>query len=250
MKIIENNKNYITDKLFIYNNKLYYDKENRYIKINNSNWHKYLLDYGWTKLDLGWRNRLNNNNKTKHFKYGILDCGASGDCLFHSISEALNDPFHPENCVYDIKKLREVVADEVNDDNFTIILETYKLEKINSEFIGDWNPDKILTINDLKKAIKKNGDSFWGDHIILQLLQKSLKFNVIMLNSSDNLDKYTINPLASELKYDKTVIIYYIEGLHFQLVGYFDKNKMKTIFKSDELPKDLMEIYNVDCHII
>ena len=43
--ICENNKNYITDKLFIYNNKLYYDKDNNYIKINNSNWHKYLKDY-------------------------------------------------------------------------------------------------------------------------------------------------------------------------------------------------------------
>ena len=71
---------------------------------------------------------------------------------------------------------------------FIPILENYKLEKETLDFNGDWDPYMINNIEELKEQICKTGDNFWGDHIILQLLQKSLKFNVIILNSGDNID--------------------------------------------------------------
>ena len=248
MKIDEIKKNYITDKLFSYKNKIYFDKNDKYIKINDYNWSQYLKDYGWTKLELGWKKRLVNDSN-KQFKYGLLDCGANGDCLFHCIAEAFNDPFDPEKCIFDINDIREIASKEINQDNYQLILENYKLEQETDEFIGDWNPNSIKSIEELRNEIKKCGDSFWGDHIILQLLQKKLEFNVIILNSSDNLlDKYTIKPMASDIyKFPKTIILYYIEGLHFQLIGYFNKNKMEVIFDKNNIPDEILNIYNIDC---
>ena len=164
----------ITANIFQKKGKLYYYNEEKQnsIKINNRNWNKYLTEYGWTKLDWGWRRRLNeHSNEKNNSKYGLLDCGANGDCLFHVISESLNTENILE-CNYDIKTLRDIAADEITEENFIIILETYKLEMENIEFIGDWDPYKVNNISDLQTEIKKIGNNFWGDHIILQLLQK------------------------------------------------------------------------------
>jgi len=249
-------KNYITDKLFYYNNDLYYEDKNT-IKINNKNWHKYLGDYGWTKLPWGWKRRL--KSKDKNFRFGIIDCGSNGDCLFHTIAEAFNDPLDNTKCKYDSKSLRILSANEINETNFITILESYKLELETLDFFGDWDPYAIKNKEDLKNEIKKSGDNFWGDHIILQLLQKSLKFNIIILNSKDNQVEsnnieqlYKINPLATDIdKYNKTIILYYLDNLHFQLIGYYDdnNNKMRTIFSRENIPNELMLIYNNDCNL-
>jgi len=260
----DSEKIYITSNIYESKKKLYYfnDEKNSKIKLNNRNWHKYLAEYGWAKLEWGWRRRLNEHSKDKNnFKYGLLDCGANGDCLFHVISEALNSENILE-CKYDVSTLRNIAAEQITEDNFIIILETYKLELENLEFIGNWDPEKINSIVELKEEIKKMGNSFWGDHIILQLLQQELKFNVIILNSEkldENMDKYkntivddkfTIHPTASCLnQYDKTIIMYYTDGLHFELVGYFDGNRMITLFNKNEIPSELLTIYNIDCHI-
>lgn len=242
-------KYYITSNIFSYNQKLYFETDQEYIKINNSNWHKYLNDYGWVKLHLGWRQRLYKEKSIRNFKYGVLDCGANGDCMFHCIAEALNNPLSHLECQHDIKSIRSAVANEINDENFIPILESYKLETEEDDFFGEWDPFKIKNKNELKNEIKKLGNNFWGDHITLQLLQKSLKFNTIILNSEDNLsDKFTIKSTASDIMhYDYTIILYYIEGLHFQLVGYFNNDLMVTKFDKDKLPKELINIYNIDC---
>ena len=254
---------YITANIFQKKGKLYYYNEEKQnsIKINKRNWNKYLIENGWTKLDWGWRRRLNeHSNEKNNSKYGLLDCGANGDCLFHVISEYLNTENILE-CNYDIKTLRDIAADEITEENFIIILETYKLEMENIEFIGDWDPYKVNNISDLQTEIKKIGNNFWGDHIILQLLQKKLKFNVIILNSEkldENMEKYKnidldskfkIHPTASDInEFDKTIIMYYTDGLHFELVGYFDGDKMVSLFKKDQIPSELLTIYNIDCH--
>ena len=46
--------------------------------------------------------------------------------------------------------------------------------------------------------------------------------------------------------YDKTIILYYEDGLHFQLVGYFQKDRMIKKFRREEIPTELLEIYNID----
>ena len=244
-------KLYITDQLYYKKNKLYHESiEPPIVKItlvNNLNWHKYLDDYGWNKLPLGWRKGL--KSKDKNFRYGVLECGAQGDCLFHSIAEALNNNSSLEDTLYCVENLRELTASMVNKNNFDMIIENYRCEHTEGSFNECWDPFSIKTIEDLKKEICKCGDSFWGDHVLLQLLQEKLQFNTIILNSGEYDDNYSIHPIGNSInKYNKTILLFYDEGFHFKLVGYFNKNKMQTIFKKNELPEKLLEIYNIDCH--
>ena len=92
-------------------------------------------------------------------RYGIIDCGGEGDCLFYCVIEALKE--HGESSM-DVENLRNLVAYEVTENNFDIILETYKLEKENNEFDGLWDPEEINCIEDLRNEIRKPGDNFLG----------------------------------------------------------------------------------------
>ena len=258
---------YITDSIYISNNKTYYEtniSENEHdktkkkkIKLNKSNWLKYLGNYGWERLCLGWRKRLDENIKNSCF--GVLECGGDGDCLFHVISEALNsqfiyqENFNSDTIFYDVNSLRHLVSEQITDDNFSYILNNYILEKSSGEFHGEWNPENITSKDELQKEIKKSGDNFWGDHILLQLLQKIMDINVIIMNSDnysnseDENDRFLINPLCDDLEPDrKTIIIYFFEDFHFQLVGYFDGNVMKTLFDYNDIPTNILKLYNLD----
>ena len=253
---------YLTDVLFYFKNKLSYqeDENEDVIKLNNKNWHKYLDGYGWEKLPYGWKRRL--KSPGANFRYGVLDCGAQGDCLFHCIAEALNDCRDIDNTKHDIQSLRNMTSEMITDDNFVTILENYKCESESGFFNGDRDPNSIKTKEELMNEIKKVGNNFWGDHILLQLIQERLKFNVIILNSEkldyfndkqtelDIEERFTIHPMACDLKkYETTIILYYEDGMHFQLVGIFDRCDMLTKFKYEQLPAELLEVYRVDCKI-
>ena len=256
---------YITDSIYILNNKTYYEtnidenenQKSKKIKLNKSNWLKYLSSYGWERLCLGWRKRLDEN--TKNSCYGVLECGADGDCLFHVISESLNSQyifqnnFNSEIKLHDVSSLRKLVSEQITDENYNYILNNYIIEKSSDEFHGEWEPENINRKEDLQKEIQTCGNNFWGDHILLQLLQKVLDFNVIIMNSDnytnseDINDRYLINSLCDTLSPQrKTIIIYFFEEFHFQLIGYFDGNVMKTLFDYDELPENVLKIYNLD----
>ena len=178
----------------------------------------------------------------------MLDCGGEGDCLFLCISEAMKEHGEPS---MDVENLRNLVAYEINEDNFNIILETYKLEKEMGEFDGLWDPFEIKNIEDLRDQIRTPGDNFWGDHILLQLLEKGLNINLIILTTEDLMyeeNNYKIQPRGSQLNPDYlTIIVSYCFSSHFQLVGYFDGNIMKTRFSFNEIPREIMEIYKQDC---
>lgn len=241
-------KLYISPNLFFQKNKLYYDHD-KPIKINAKNWCKYLEEYGWTKLPLGWRKRL--KTEDKNFRFGILDCGSEGDCLFHCVAEALYDENNLDIEKYTVEELRKLTSSMVTKDNFVLILENYKCEEQSGIFNGYWEPNKIKEIEQLRKEINICGDNFWGDHLLLQLLQEKLKFNIIILNSGVSYDgskkDYTIHPTASDINtYDKTIVLYYEDGLHFQLVGYFQKDRMIKKFTREDIPTQLLEIYNKD----
>jgi len=258
-KFVEEDKIYLTSSIFSYNKKLYYEDE-QIIKITSKNCFKFLAEYGWEKIDKGWAIRLGNK---KFCRFGILECGGEGDCLFHCISEALNNTYRYENIMYSCSDIRKIAAKQVNSENFELILENYKIMNKEGEFDGYWDPDEIKTIESLRNEIKKTGDNFWGDHIIIQLLQEGLQKNIVLLNSEhtdyfgdsiiglSNEKKYTIHPLAHHLeKYEETIFLYYISGWHFLLVGYFNGSYMQTIFKTKNIPKELYEVYRRDCKII
>ena len=234
---------YLTDSIYINNGITFYENDSNSKKITTKNWHHYLGDYGWTKLNLGWRKRLKEDGKSC---FGLLDCGGDGDCFFHVLCEALNTEFLSKLRMpkYEVKTLRLLAANEITKNNFKLILENYKIGFEEGDINGEWDPNEIKTIGQLKTEIVKGGDNFWGDHILLQLLQQKLKLNIIILNSN-----YTVHPMASlDLsENDKTIIIYYLDQHHFQLIGYYDGNLMKTLFKNDELPEIIMNVYNEDC---
>ena len=208
------------------------------IRLNRKNWFSSMKNYGWEKLKLNWRKILENNF------FSVLECGADGDCLFHVVSEALNMEliYNYEIPNYDIATVRSLAASQINDDNFVIILESYKAELECGEFFGDWNPNAITCINDLQVEILKSGNNFWGDHILIQLLSEKLSINFIILND----ENHNITSMCNDLKYDKTIIIYYLDNLHFQLVGYFNGKIMQTVFKNGELPLGLLKKYQED----
>jgi hypothetical protein len=241
---------YLTDTLFIKNGETFCNSK----KLTKHNWHNYLSDYGWIKLCLGWKRRLKEDT-SKNSCFGLLECGSDGDCLFHVLCEALNSQYLEKLRLpkYDVSKLRQLSASAINKDNFKFIIESYKLDYEENEynFLGEWDPNEINTVSKLKDVIINS--NIWGDHILLQLLQKKLKFNIIILNSENNSDskniddRFTVHPTASLDNNEKTIIIYYLNQYHFQLIGYFNGHIMKTLFNKDELPTIILDIYNNDC---
>lgn len=232
-------KYYLTPNLFIEKGKIYHSiNDISKTKINDRNMFKFMTEYGWEKLPLQYRRKLNDN------KFLLLECGADGNCLFHVIAEALNNHLICYNKgdfedikLYDVESLRELSAECINKENFDFILNTYKMELEDGEFNGDWDPNLIENIDELKNQIKKCGDNFWGDHTILQLLSKKLEFNVIIFNSPNELEECNIYKSDIEnMKYEKTILIYYDCSIHFNLIGYYSKNLINTVFNHKTLP--------------
>jgi len=224
---------YFTDCLiFDYKDKTYYLLEdNKKTKISNKNWVSFVEEYGWEELNFSLENMLDE-------KYRILDCGAGGDCFFHSLAEALNlhNIYNNNEVLYDTQYIREHAAKMITKQNFEFILNTYIIEAENGEFQGDWDPSKITTINCLKAEIVKSGDNFWADNVIISLLSDFFKINFIII-SFDTAYNYSIIQLSKNHK--QNIIFFYELGCHYKLVGRFDGKKIKTIFNT--LPKDIKE---------
>ena len=72
---MESEYNYLTDKLFLFQDKLYYENNGVKKEIKNHNWQHYLKDYGWEKLHKNWIKKLNSylEKPTNNSLYGSLD---------------------------------------------------------------------------------------------------------------------------------------------------------------------------------
>ena len=202
------------------------------VKINHRNWLNYFDNYGYSSLDEVWEPRLEKNFS----KIGIMECGSGGDCLFYAIAEALNfeNMKNMSNSdIYTVDSLREIAADQITSDNFPMIIESYRLEADSFDFNGDWDPNDIHTPEDLRTELIIPGNNYWGDIIVLQLLQQALGINFIILRS----DEALVYPTATEnSNYDKSIILYYENNIHFKLVGVFQSNNLFTVQKTKKLP--------------
>lgn len=232
---------YLTPNIIIINGSLFHINDNeKQIKITLNNWQKYLNEYGWEDIDETWQLKLlDSKNKNR---YGILECGGEGDCLFFCIIEALKEFDELDNELgMDVEQLRNIVSYQITEENYPIILENYKLEQENNEFDGLWNPMEIQNIEELRNEIRKSGDNFWGDHIIIQLLEKALNINIIILNTEELVfedNNFKIQPRCNPInKKHITIFLSYCFSSHFQLMGYFNGKLMKTKFKYSEIPK-------------
>ena len=208
-------------------------------KITNSNFKAEFRDYGWDDLDFLWNIELGD-------KFMLLDCGSHGDCLFHCIAEALNlnniCKKNPDvSNLYDVESLRKLASEEINDNNFELILQTYKIEKDAGEFQGDWNPDNISTKEQFRIELIKPGNNFWGDHIIIQLLSQKLKKNIIVLNSDEDFESLSLNKIET-CGSKGNIILYFENNCHFKLVGKFNGKKINTVFNT--IPNNLLNLEN------
>ena len=230
-------ENYITDSLYFKDKKLYYNSE----LVDYTNYLEALEEYGFEPLSEEWTMRLDDN-------YFLLDCGGDGDCLFHVISEALNlDNMSKgkKSILYEAKDIRKIAASSVTRKNFRDIICAYTLAKESDDFIGLWNPNFVETVKDLREEILEMGDNFWGDQLILALIQDKLKLNVIILSNTNT----RVYPTCTDInKFEKTIVIYYYNEVHFQLVTHFDMetSKLTSIFNKKKIPSELLTVYNTD----
>lgn len=222
---------YFTDVLvFSYKDKTLYfvDDDETVNKITQDNWDKSINNYGWYVYEI--YNIFDDKNLLK------LECGADGDCLFHCLAEAINiNSVYDNNSsnFYDVISLRKICGSMIDIDNFDLIITNYREETDNNEFIGNWNPYNVDNIKDLIYEIEKCGNNFWGDHIMLQLLGKYFKINIIII-SRDIID-ICPNIYLVDYKYDNFVILDYTRGCHYQLLGYYNGSYIDTIF--NKVPK-------------
>ena len=242
---------YLTDNIIIYQGKYHCENNKDRKLINDKNWHKKLNDIGWQKLDKTWIMRLNSHSKIKgNSKWGLLDCDTNGDCFYSVIAEAYN--YYNKNIdqadLVDVMDIRKKISTKFTDDNFEYIMNVYKIEESENEFYHKWNIYDIKTPQDLQKELIKSGHNYWADHIIIQLFQEVFELNIIILKQSNMKKHSKIYSLGDELDPTrKTIILYYINQMHFKLIGYFNNNAIHTIFNYDELPEEIIKIYQIDC---
>lgn len=233
---------YLDENVFIENDIFYYEDGSKITEIKERNWHIYLSNYGWNKLNKKWIVKLNKmtDEKKKNSRFGVLDCGADGDCLFHCISYAINN-----NKDTDTKKLRFELSEYITEDKFYEIIDIYRILKDSNSFDESWDPESI-TFEEFKILIKEGGNNYWGDFLILNILKEFLDINVVVLYSNDFTNEYYYYPICHEYNDDKnTIILLYEEEIHFKLVGYFSGNKMITKFNKFSIPKEILTMVEI-----
>ena len=242
---------YLTDKIIINEGKYYFENNKHRRLISDKDWHKKLDDIGWQKLDKSWIIRLNTLSKFKrNSKWGLLDCDTNGDCFYSVIAEAFNYYYRNiENheMIHSID-VRRKISERFTKENFDYIMNIYKIENEMNEFYHKWNIENIKTCEDLKKELIKPGHNYWADHIIIQLFQEAFQVNIIILKNSNLKKNSKVYSLGNELESNKkTIILSYIDQMHFKLIGYFNNNAIHTIFDYDKLPQEIIKVYHLDC---
>ena len=84
---------YLTDKIIIRGENMLYIDNNKEIVLKNHNWHNFLGEIGWEKLNKYWIRKFNSylEKPRKNSLFACLDCGGDGDCLFHCLSFAMDN---------------------------------------------------------------------------------------------------------------------------------------------------------------
>jgi hypothetical protein len=222
---------FLTENIVIKDNNTYYQDK----LVKRHNWHIKLEELGWQKLNKHWIKKLNilDNPYPNNSLYGAIDCGDDGDCLFHCISYALNTNFVE---IYDSSDIRELVAKSVTNDQFDNIISCYRSMDDLNDFDESWNPWEIDTIDKFKDELCKTGHSYWGDHLILQLIMVTFDINILILTQNELLNLY--EPYFTTSAYNKhkrTIILIHENDIHFKLLGHFNGTVI-TYFYHDKLP--------------
>ena len=229
---------YLSENIYIKNNKLYLERNNKCTQVTKYNWHKILCILGWMKLPRAWIIKLNKLNKysQKNSLYGILECGSDGDCLFNCICYALNSQLLDHDKYYTSYQLRQELVDHLTVSKFEKFMEYYQLIYIDS--YQSWNPYKI-TIDEFKQELL-NSD-FWGDHLIINELMNILHINIIVLLTNEFESKYMYYHTFHDYnKKNPSIVLNYINNNHFKLIGHFENGMMVTYFNN--LPDEIYSL--------
>ncbi len=228
---------YLTDTIIIRGNQMYYEKGEKSITIKPHNWHKYLSDIGWMKLNKHWIRKLNSllEKPLNNSLFGCLDCGGEGDCLFHCLSFAMNNGSN-------FQDIRNQLSEKITSEKFQELISIYQVIDDSGEFEESWDPHTI-TYEGFKELIILGGNNYWGDSLMLNLLQQLLDVNVFVLYSNELDNTYYNYPLLNS--YDKkkqTILLLYENEMHFQLIGYFSKGIMIYKFQDSEIPLEIRRL--------
>ena len=229
---------YLSDNIYLEKNKLFIEEEGISKKIKENNWHIKLKEYGWYKLSMTWikkLNKLNIKNKTNSL-FGSLDCGENGDCLFHCISYAISP-----DLTYDAKQLRNDLSNYITNDDFNMIINYYKIFSLSNDFDQTWDL-KDIKIEDFKQKIKDGGDDYWGDIFMLNLLEKYLDINIIILNSNYEANEHYYYPFSEYDSNKNSIMLLYENNVHFQIVGHFQNENMISFFKHEYMPIEILRL--------
>ena len=241
------NTYYYTENLRLKNNILEYNTKKSFVSVKKYNWHHILNDYGWEKINKQWIILFNkySDNKEKNSRYGMIDCERDGNCFFHCIANALNERDLNIGNYYISSDIRKIISDNINKDQYNLMISTYRSMKDADDFNEGWDPYEINSLEDFKECIETSGNIYWGDFMLLQLLSEILKINIFILQENEYINEYSIYNTMCEWKREYDNIFLILENdCHFKLLSYFN-GKMISYFKNEEIPIELKRVFKL-----
>ena len=240
---------YVTDSIYLKDKKIFYKEKNKEKEVKDHNWHHIMSTCGWSKINKRWITLLNKESiiKRNNSPFGILDCEADGNCFFHCIANALNEKniFSQMN-YYDQNDIRNIVADSITQEKYEELIQYYKIMKDADDFDEEWDPYLIESLDDFKNEIKKEGHNYWGDWLLLDILCKALRLNIFILNTDTIQNDYSIYNTMIEYQSDFNTVFLSLENTtHFQLIGYFNGDRVISYFTEKQIPEELKKICKI-----
>ena len=236
---------YLTDTLYLHNDTMY---DNLHKPLTRANWHHKSKSYGWNKLPRPWIIHLNtmSENPPKNSQFGVLDCPEDGDCFFHCIANALTERDGYET-IHEAQDIRQMLCDALTSEQYQCLISIYRCMKEVGDFQEQWNPDDIHDIEDFKRVVLRGGHSYWGDHLLLQIICDILKITLTILTyKGPEYKSYTepvisVYPLLMEDNPGHAqVILLLVNECHFQLVGHFNGHRLTSYFRDGIIPREIV----------
>jgi hypothetical protein len=178
----------------------------------------------------------------------VIDCGGEGDCLFHSISQALKKThLTSKDLDLSVAGLRKIAADQFESDPtqarawllehgiqlywdtpfFREIMQTHDLEAYGARGV----------VSAFASAVRTRGQTFWGDDAVLTWLTQSPALKSVAYVILSSTGKVHCQVFAHEPVSDTThaMVLWNQPGLHWQLVGFEDR-KLPFLFPVHKVP--------------
>ena len=239
---------YLTEEIYVLDDTMYReDSDGTSGPLTPATWHHDLRAYGWGKLPRPWVSFLNSHSdaRPKNSQYGVIDCGGGGDCFFHCVAHALTENTRWETTV-DAMDVRQILCLSLTEEDYKDMISIYRIMADANDFDEAWDPYEVETLDDLKEVILEGGNTYWGDYQLFTRLSDALRLNIIiMIHCEGEISVY--NTLKDyDMSYD-TIMILYVNQVHFQLLGHFNGQRMVTYFNDANVPPEIRRgILNID----